>query len=351
MRIAFLHGSNDLYGASRVLLSDVRILSEAGHAVDVILPDEGPLTRPLTDAGARVVVTPVRVLRKVDGMRALRPPVQLPAPANEADVVVTWTLALSGYLPLIRARRKLAIASVHEILEGRSGTYLARGTARFAHRIMTNSETTTGWLVHCGVASRACTLSYPEAPQFRPLERPAFDGTLRAVLAGRVNGHKGQLEAVEAVRIARSSGVSVDLDLVGGAYPGQEPHLEALLRAIDGMEGVRYLGEVDDVVPVMQRAHVVLVPTTQPEPFGVVALEAWACGRRVIASDTGGLREATRMVEGISVPPRDSAALAAALGRVATEPALRESPREDAEVSRLCTAEHRRRAWTNLLRR
>lgn len=313
------------------------------------LPEDGPLTELLERAGASVSLGALRVLRKVDGMRALRPPLSLPPSVARADVVVTWTLALSGYLPLARARRKMAIASVHEILEGKAGTVLARGTATLASRLMTNSETTTDWLEACGVSRQRCVVAYPQAPAYRPLEEAPFTGVVQALLAGRVNGHKGHLEAVEAVRIARESGIAINLDLLGGVYPGQERHLEALLREIEGMEGVRYLGEVADVTPFMRDAHVVLVPTTQPEPFGVVALEAWASGRRVIASASGGLKEATRMVQGIPVPPSDAGALASALASVASDPSLRAAPNADAEVSRLCTVGRREMAWQELL--
>ncbi len=345
-RFAFLHGSNDLYGASRVLVDDVEILRDRGHAAVVLLPEDGPLTERLESVGAQVEIHSLRVLRKVDGPSGVRLPVVLPRAVRGADVVVTWTLALSGYLPALRFARKAVIASVHEILDGRAGTILASGTGRLAHVLMTNSKTTSEWLVRSGVPADRLHLAYPEAPAFDPL--PAVENAppaFTALLAGRVNGHKGHIEAVRAAKLVGERGVEFRLLLLGGAFPGQEAHLEALLKEANDVPGVEYLGEVAEIRPHLAVANAMLVPTTRPEPFGIVALEGWASGRRVIASDQGGLAEATRMVEGVAVPAGDVDALAEAILRVANDPDLRGGPSADAEASRSCTREARTAAW------
>jgi glycosyltransferase involved in cell wall biosynthesis len=68
-----------------------------------------------------------------------------------------------------------------------------------------------------------------------------------------------------------------------------------------------------------------LVPSVWPEPFGIVALEAMAAGRAVIASRIGGLSDVVIDGEtGISVPPGDPAALREAIGRLVGDHGLRE---------------------------
>jgi glycosyltransferase involved in cell wall biosynthesis len=93
----------------------------------------------------------------------------------------------------------------------------------------------------------------------------------------------------------------------------------------------------------------VLIPTNRPEPFGIVALEAWAAGRRVIASNQGGLLEATAMVEGITVPAGDVAGLSAAIVRAAHDPSIRSAPLAEAPASRECTLAARQAAWQSAL--
>jgi glycogen synthase len=71
-------------------------------------------------------------------------------------------------------------------------------------------------------------------------------------------------------------------------------------------------------------AAVVACPSRR-EGFGVVAAEAMSYARAVVASDTGGLRDLVRHEEtGLLVPPRDAAALRAALERLLADRALRD---------------------------
>ena len=70
-------------------------------------------------------------------------------------------------------------------------------------------------------------------------------------------------------------------------------------------------------------ADALAVPSTRPEPLGLVALEGAAAGLPVVASDHGGVREAVRHGEtGLLVPPGDTAALAGALRLLADDPHL-----------------------------
>ena len=350
MRLAFLHGSNDLYGASRVLAQDVELLLAQGHEIAVALPQDGPLTGILRGLGAEVSVESLRVLRKVDGAAGMRPPTRLPTVCENADIVVLWTLALAAYLPLLRRRRRRVLCSVHEILPGSAGRLLAAAACALSHALMVNSRATAQWLTR-DLRRRRPQLAYPIAPPYRPLARVADGaGVLQLLVMGRVNGHKGHIEAVRAAQLARDAGAEVELTLLGGAFAGQERHLVELLAAIEGLPWARYGGEVADPRESLRECEVVLIPTTRPEPFGLVAIEAWAAGRRVIASDQGGLAEATAMVEGVQVAAGDVTALCRAIVRVARDPAMRAAPAASAPASELCTRAARELAWQACLR-
>lgn len=80
----------------------------------------------------------------------------------------------------------------------------------------------------------------------------------------------------------------------------------------------------DQMPDLYARAAVCAVPSVWEEPFGLVAVEAMAAGRPVVANRTGGL---TRIVAdgetGLLAPPGDAAALVDALARLLDDPALR----------------------------
>lgn len=91
--------------------------------------------------------------------------------------------------------------------------------------------------------------------------------------------------------------------------------------------GVHHVGVLPHtaVMEAWHRSAVAVVPSTWEEPFGVVALEAMAAGRPVIASAAGGLADVIVDGEtGCLVPPADAAALGRAMQRLQADPLLRQ---------------------------
>jgi glycosyltransferase involved in cell wall biosynthesis len=138
----------------------------------------------------------------------------------------------------------------------------------------------------------------PTAVRIPERVAPGDDGTV--LFAGRLSPEKGIAEF-----LAASDGMP---RVVVGAGPVEVPES---------------LGHVPDLDPYFDRAAVVAVPSRR-EGYGMVAREAMAHGRAVVASDTGGLRDAIDDgVDGLLVPPRDVGALRAALERLLADPELR----------------------------
>jgi glycosyltransferase involved in cell wall biosynthesis len=122
--------------------------------------------------------------------------------------------------------------------------------------------------------------------------------------AGRLSAEKGVRELVEAAR-----GMNL---VVAGDGP-----LRAQVVAARGFV------PHDELQRLYARAAVVVCPSRR-EGFGVTCLEAMAHGRPVVATAVGGLRDlVVDGVTGLGVPPRDPAALRAALERLLGDPELR----------------------------
>lgn len=143
-------------------------------------------------------------------------------------------------------------------------------------------------------------------------ERP-WEG--RLLCAGRLSRLKGADVAVSALAELPDT----TLSLVGDA---PDPEYAASLRA----PRVRIAAAAPPgaMREAYAAADAVLFPVRWAEPWGLVPLEAMAVGRPVVATGTGGSAEYLRHEENaLLVPPDDPTALAAAVRRLAGDPALR----------------------------
>jgi glycosyltransferase involved in cell wall biosynthesis len=105
----------------------------------------------------------------------------------------------------------------------------------------------------------------------------------------------------------------------------EKTRLEALAKSL-GIEGsVKFFGRVDETkkIELLSKAHLVLFPATR-EGWGLVVIEANACGTPVIGYDVEGLRDSIKDgVNGRLVPSGDTDAMAkAAISLLLSEPAL-----------------------------
>jgi glycosyltransferase involved in cell wall biosynthesis len=100
--------------------------------------------------------------------------------------------------------------------------------------------------------------------------------------------------------------------LIAGDGP-ERGHLEALAMDLGIASSVRFLGRLEDakVVSCYRAADVCVVPSVALEGFGLVVLEALACGTPVVATDVGGLPDALSQLDAsLVVPGGDPSALA-----------------------------------------
>jgi glycosyltransferase involved in cell wall biosynthesis len=146
---------------------------------------------------------------------------------------------------------------------------------------------------------------------------PAREQRHRLLSCGRLVRRKGYDQAIRA--LARIPHTEL---LVAGGPPAAdlhtEPEAERLLKlaAAEGVgDRVRLLGAVDPArMPALMRSADLVLCTPTYEPFGIVPLEAMACGVPVVATDVGGHRDSVADGRtGRLVPEGDPAAIAAAV--------------------------------------
>jgi D-inositol-3-phosphate glycosyltransferase len=148
---------------------------------------------------------------------------------------------------------------------------------------------------------------------------------------GRFDPRKGIETAVRACAKLQSELASLDgqdfkLVIVGGSSNDRTDGAErARIEQIVSEEGLSertiFAGQIGhDLLPFYYSAADVCVIPSHYEPFGLVAIEAMACGTPVVASDVGGLKFTVLPEEtGLLAPPKDADAFAHAIQRILSD--------------------------------
>jgi glycosyltransferase involved in cell wall biosynthesis len=158
---------------------------------------------------------------------------------------------------------------------------------------------------------------------------PAPAGTVRVGLVGTFARWKGHATFLAALaRVPRH--MPLRAYIVGGAlYQTQGSQFTAdELRALAAKHGVServgLTGFVERPETALRALDIVVHASTEPEPFGLVIVEAMACARPVIVSHAGGAAEiVTPDVDALIHPPGDVEALAARIMSLASDADLR----------------------------
>jgi glycosyltransferase involved in cell wall biosynthesis len=245
------------------------------------------------------------------------------AAADRLDVPVALTFHASGAEK--RAHQGAADSSPDVRIEAEN--WLARSVDRVIATTAAECRTFTSAgidpdtvsVVPCGVDLAAFG---PDGPQWPKRTRP-----YRVVCVSRLVPRKGLADVIEAV-----AGLPhVELLIAGGPPAGlldDDPYAQRLHALIDEAgsgDRIQLLGAVDrGRIPSLLRSADVVACTPWYEPFGIVAVEAMACGVPVVASSVGGLAET--VVDGhtgMLVPPRRPQSIRAAISTLLAQPARR----------------------------
>jgi D-inositol-3-phosphate glycosyltransferase len=208
---------------------------------------------------------------------------------------------------------------------------LEAAVARAVDVVLATSNEEVFDLVRMGVARRRIALvpCGVDVGHFSPVgpAEPRTPGRHRIVVVSRLVERKGIGNVIQAL----ASVPDAELVIAGGgdvAALRDDPEvlrLEALATACGVRDRVDLRGRVErSAVPRLVRSADVVVCAPWYEPFGLVALEAMACGVPVVTTAVGGLVDSViDGVTGVHVPPRDVGALADAINDLLDDPVRR----------------------------
>ncbi|MDN4481763.1 glycosyltransferase family 4 protein [Demequina muriae] len=290
-------------GVERHVLSTAVHQARHGHQVVVVGGSRSHLEPALEQAGAgwlpgSTLVEAWRSLRSLTG------PQLLVTHMTAADALGGWWSLRTG----------APVVSIRHFAAPRGGRPVTRALLRpLARRI--RSQIAVSHYVADAIGAPSTVVHTGVAPSMTP-------SSPRENVALIVQRLEPEKDTATALRAWAQSGPPAGWTLL---VAGDGSERAALERLAAPEPSVTFLGAIDNVPALMDRASLLLAPTPR-EGLGIAVLEAMAHGVAVVATDAGGHRETVGSVAGAALfPPGDSSSAALLIAELAAEAERRES--------------------------
>lgn len=347
MNILLLHGSSDLYGASKILLITVRMLHKREHRPIVVLSENGPLVTQLEEAGAEVYFVRLGILRRkyksIKGItnrffvlcRAFLTLKRIIKEKNISLVYSNTTAVLAGAFAAKSTGVK-HVWHVHEIIENPKWLYTILGKLLNHYSdtvIVVSVAVHKSWSRF--VSAQKLSLIYNGIPYNAYLqpghslrnELGIDNQTVVIGMIGRVHYWKGQAYFLQVASLLSKQFTNLRFVMAGDAFPGYEylyDELKMLIAKENTGDIVTDLGYRTDIPKILQGFDILVLPSILPDPFPTVILEAMASAKPVAATAHGGALEMVDDgITGVHIPVNQPEAAAGIIGRLIKDPSLR----------------------------
>lgn len=303
-KILFLHSSAELYGSDKSLLYLLENINKDEYKVDVLLPEKGPLYFELEKINCVTVkVFEVAVLRRknfsliglyeygkdfMESYNFIKKYIK----HNNIDIVYTNTaVVFPGVIAAKHSKRK-SVWHIREIIKNSTERNVIRMIVNhYADIIIANSKS-TGEAI-CNNKKLRIVYNAVDNKSATVREREKKENFVIG-MAGRINRWKGQKLFVDAAEIIHKKYPDVIFNIAGAAYKGEEWIEEELKEYIEEkklISSVNLVGLINDMDEFYNSIDIFVLPSIQPEPFGLVVLEAMEMKKPVIATNHGGPAE------------------------------------------------------------
>ena len=282
------------------------------------LPLEQHGTRPLSEV--RTLLALVRLMRR------LRP--DLVHLVTIKPVLYGGIAArLSGRRAVVAAMSGLGRAFRDEYGDPRSPARALVTAMRFAlpratTHVLLQNEDDLRVLRDLGIADADASSVIPgsgvDLGRFQPAPRPEPDAPVTFLYAGRLMRQKGLGDFAEVARRLQGRARFMVAGYSEDGSPDAVPVAEVERWADEGI--IEWLGSRSDMPTVIAGADVIVLPTVYGEGVPKTLIEAAACGRAIVTTDTPGCRDACQDgVNGMLVAPGDVDALEQTIARLAED--------------------------------
>jgi glycosyltransferase involved in cell wall biosynthesis len=359
--ILFIHQSAELYGSDKTLLLLLKNLDKSKYKPIVILPFDGPLKDALESEKIEVVIAPVlKLYRKLftpknilgffgDINKAFKIINELHS-KHQFNLIYSNTLAVLLGIMYAWKNNIKHLWHVHEIIEKpklfnkgfkkllalKSNSFIVYNSKATQLFWETNSKISKkGLVIWNGIDVNITEISVSEVLEIRTNEFLLQSNEIVIALVGRISRWKGQMILLEAFNKLAQKTENIKLIFVGAPPPNQENFqydLEEKIKTYQLEKKVLIIPFQNDIHKIWQAIDIAVVPSTEPEPFGMVAIEAMLAKKPIVASNHGGLKEIILNNEtGFLVAPNNEKDLIIALEKLIQSESLRKQMGEQGQ--------------------
>jgi len=301
MKILCVHQAAELYGSDRSFALTIKALR--GHYPDaeivVVLPKSGPLEELIEPLVNCIEIRDIGTMQRSDIKKPIQTIKRLGVAIFHAikhmtkyDVVYINTIVVFAYMIGAIFTKKLVINHIREIPSKKESLVFSL-LFRFnrAHLIFNSNYSLNSYSYIKSARSHVVLNGLKALDRNVKFE---LSQTFNILVIGRIHINKGQLLAIEAIKLLITQYPHIRLRIVGSPVNGQEWQVKKLEEAII----FNKLEEVVEFIPFDSNplrhftwSTISLIPSIKPESFGRVAIESFSIGRPVVATKLGGLAE------------------------------------------------------------
>jgi len=322
--ILILHGSNDLYGASRVLLNIVDCFNEKGYSVHVILPSYGNLDDKLIHKVHNLSHYNLGVFRKkylnFIGLfnrfyKIIKSTIYIfnYINKNKVDLVYSNTSVIwSGVLASYFSKRK-SIVHIHEIPYGSniynfiSGLFFKYFTDSI---IVVSKKVRDHWGSFINLKKIKVIYNYSQfldTNNSKKLNEKKSEFTISNI--SRIVPQKGIEYLIEISKELLKFDKKFKINVIGDNLVGSENYLHFLKTKVDKnnlKKNIFFRGFKNDIKSVILKSDLILQTPIKPDSLPTVIIDSLSLNRPVVSTDTGGCSEILNKGEnGILIPLND----------------------------------------------
>ncbi len=306
-KILIAHSSNDLYGSSKVLLTTIQILINAGYDIHLFLPNNGPISKKDIIKKTKIKIINLGIFRKKY--------FNLFGLINRLFYIIKSTLYISRYLnknnidliyintstvisPAIAGKfnKKPVIYHIHEIPNSSIvySKFLSSFLNYFSSKIIVVSIAVKNFWIRNNLNKKKISLIYNGFKFKINKKEDRISNKIVFTKIGRIIPYKGHLFLIDLFEKITKTRPNIELRIVGDSLNSYDSYLKFLKKIIEKKRlnnKVKFLGFVDDVSLILKSSNFLIHSNIEEDPLPTVIFEAICNNTPVIASNKGGAKE------------------------------------------------------------